>query len=190
MPILIEAGHYYEKKGPTIWSQIGWGLVELFLDNSQEEHDIKRMLFIDNVHEITDVNPHESNLPNIEFNPKIDYLVLESKMNEFALKILAELQSIKLPKRSRARKQNGGAWFCSGFPITHNDGRPKCILLDAGLTLYKQQLGFDTCINIVPFFYEEEQMQLLKIIKKAIPNFTLRVILYKLDGTYKEINNY
>lgn len=158
MSIIIEAGHYYQKKGPTIWSQVGWGLIELFIETRYSEENTKRMLFIDDVHSIENVNASEIHLPNIEFNPKVDYLVFESSMNEFAFEILQKLTSDTLSKKSRARMHNGGSWFCSGFPITHNNGNPKCVLLDAGLTLYKQKLGFDSGINIVPFFYEEEQL--------------------------------
>jgi len=65
--------------------------------------------------------------------------------------------------------------------LTNNLGEPLCLLLDAGLTLYKQSLGFKHAVNILPSFYAKEQDALLRLVNKAMPNFQLEVLLFTLD---------
>ena len=173
---IIEAGHYYVAKGPTIWSLLGWSILEKIKKDGD-----KTLLFTDNVHTIADVSPLEVSLENVDFHPEPDFVVEEAAMAPLGLLILERLK--KLPGRKRAKKTNGNRkWYCSGFPITNGDGKPTCVLLDAGLTLFKKELGFSEGVNILPYFYAEQQKQLLRLIEKAMPDFQLRVILYDQSG--------
>lgn len=169
---IIEAGHFYQAKGPTTFSELGWGILEKMHSDGD-----KSLLFIDDVHTLNDVSTDEINLPAVSFSPKADFIVMESAMRDWGFKFLELLK--ELPKRKRARKYNGnGVWFCSGFPLTNEAGDPLCLLLDAGLTLYKQSLGCKTAINILPDFYQDEQERLLRLVKKAMPDFLLEVVFF------------
>ena len=178
---ILEAGHYYPAKGPTIWSVVGW---EIML-GMRADNDTS-MLFIDDVHDLGDVSPDEALLPKVEFNPNPDLVVLESEFVEKAWEFLELLK--KLPRKRRARN-NSGKWYCSGFPLVTKSGMPNCVLLDAGLTLLKSELGFLEGVNILPKFYEEQQTKLLRLVAKALPNFHLRVVLYDLDGKSWELEH-
>lgn len=177
MSRIIEAGHYYLAKGPTDWSRMGSQIMERIKLPSD-----KTMIFIDDIHPLKDMSQSEIKLPPISFNHNFDYLIMESNVLEEARCVLEVLK--KLPKRSRCRTNGNSRWFCSGFPVTDEQGFPNCVLLDTGLTLRKQSLGFAKGINILPYFYEEQQRKLLRIVKKAIPAFLLEVILYNLDGSF------
>lgn len=178
---VLEAGHYYSAKGPTIWSAVGW---EIML--SMRGDDDKSMLFIDDVHDWGDVPPDEVLLPKVEFDPSPDFVVLESEVVVKAWEFLELLK--KLPRKRRARN-NSGRWYCSGFPLVTKSGAPSCVLLDAGLTLLKSELGFREGVNILPKFYEEQQIKLLRLVAKALPNFRLRVVLYDLEGKSWELKD-
>jgi hypothetical protein len=175
---IIEAGHYYQSKGPTEWSQVGWSVMQ----NVRAEED-KTMIFVDDFHTLKDVSQLETDLPVVDFHPHADYTVMESAMVEYARDALGILQN--LPKRRRARTNRLSRWYCSGFAITDNRERPLCLLLDLGLSLYKwRMLGFCEGINIVPCFYEEEQRRLCRLMAKAVPSFSLEVLLYDLRGKH------
>jgi hypothetical protein len=179
---IIEAGHFYEVKGPTAWSRVGWRILSRI-----KKPDDKTMLFVDDVHQLSDVHESERNLPNVSFPevPKQDFLIRESFVKEHALEALDFLK--KLPKRKKARF-NGGQekrWFCSGVALTHSNEYPTCTLLDLGLTIHKHELGFKNAVNILPLFYEEQQAGLLRLVKKCLPpDFNVTVILFDSNGNY------
>ena len=180
---ILEAGHYYKSKGPTVNSVMGWKILQ------QIRHDGDRtMLFIDDIHSIGDLHQNERNLEVVyNFKPQADYEIMESAVNELALEVLDKLKN--LTRRKKAKQRNGSnQWFCSGFPVTNGRGNPLCILLDAGLTVKKQQLGFNNGVNILPCYYEEQQSRLLKIVKKGLPDFNLQVILFDESSHHWEIN--
>lgn len=180
---ILEAGHYYIAKGPTVWSSLGW---EIML--SMRTDGDKSMLYIDDIHNLSDVSPEEINLPNLDFQPEPDHTVLESEVKGVALKVLDILKTLSMPSRRKSRekraKLHNGQWYCSGATLTTASGDPTCVLLDAGLTFLKQELGFQEAVNILPMFYEEEQKQLLRLVAKALPNFCLQVVLYDLEGKF------
>lgn len=177
MSKLLEAGHYYLAKGPTEYSRVGWEILKAL----QCAGD-KTLLFLDDIHERSDVHVEEIDLPVVEaFTPVADHTIFESEVAAEAFEILEILCG--LPKAKRARRNGEDRWFCSGFPITNSFGNPLCVLLDAGLTLKKMRLGFSDHVNILPYFYAEQQRQVLKLVAKALPACSTRVVLYKLDGT-------
>jgi len=174
-PRILEAGHYYTAKGPTVWAVMGWGIMQ----GLRHSHDAT-LLFLDNVHDLNDVHPEEVHLDVVEFDPEADFVVNEGDVVAEAKEVLDRL--LGLSRRRRAARNGNGKYFCSGVPLTDEDGNPNCLLLDAGLTLKKQQLGFSSGVNILPIFYEEEQRSLLRIVDKAIPDFGLHVVLYDVHG--------
>jgi len=178
--VILESGHYYQAKGVTKLSEIGWSVLEN-LKSSRDE----TVLYVDDVHGVEDVGEEERNLPVIPFIADADNTILESAMVPYALTILEKLKN--LSRKKRARVGNDGRWFCSGFSVTNKSGFPNCVLLDAGLTLWKSKQGFKEGINILPWFYESEQRDLLRLIAKAIPDFSLTVILYDLNGKFWEM---
>lgn len=178
---ILEAGHYYPAKGPTMWSVVGW---EIML--SMRSDCDKSMLFIDDIHGFEDVSPEEAILPEVRFNPNPNFTVLESTVVAKAWQILDALKA--LPRERRARF-NSGIWYCSGFPLVTKSGAPNCVLLDAGLTLLKKELGFREGVNILPEFYKEQQRKLLRIVAKALPDFHLQVVLYDLGGDFWNIED-
>jgi hypothetical protein len=178
---ILEAGHYYLAKGPTLVAVAGWNILEKIRTPEDQT-----LLFIDDVHSIEDVHEEERDLSIISgFYPSVDYQVKESAVRVHALEVLEMLKALSNGKRA---KQNGsGKWFCSGFPITDEEGNPLCVLLDAGLTLFKRQQGFKEGINILPYFYQSEQEQMLRVIRKALPDFSMKVILFDLSGKQWEM---
>lgn len=178
---ILEGGHYYRVKGATTWSSVGWGILE-----SLKQPGDKTVLLVDDVHEISDVSEEERELTNIEFSPNVDYIVMESDVYVETQIILAMLSG--LPKKKRAKRGVNGKWFISGFSLTNEEECPLCVLWDAGLTLRKRNLGFQEGINVLPYFYEEEQIRLLRIVSKVIPDFCLRVVLYKLNGDFWKLS--
>ncbi len=179
VPGIWEAGHYYKAKGPTEWSVAGWSILAQF----SQPHE-GRLLFIDDVHTLDDVHEHERGLSTIPFEPAPEptHIITESAVRESAFEALNVLK--QLPKRKRARI-SGGRWRCSGFPLTSVDGTPLCLFYDLGLTWYKRQLGFTRAINVVPQFYEEEQRRLLRLVRKAMPDFDLTVIVHCKQGSWR-----
>ncbi len=178
---ILEAGHYYMAKGPTELSTVGWTILE-----SMKTVGDATLLFIDDVHELVDVSPAEAALPTVEFNPSADIVVHESAVVSEAWEMLTRLQ--QHPTKNKRAKQSGGRWFCSGFPLTLMSGYPTCLLLDLGLCLRKWRLGFERGVNILPIFYETEQQALQRLLAKALPEFTLEVVLYDLEGTYRVLD--
>lgn len=177
---ILEAGHYYSIKGPTMWSVMGWKIMLSMRTNND-----KSMLFIDDVHGLNDMSPAEVTLAEVDFNPEPDYKIFESSVVRKAWEVLNTLKT--LPRKKRVREKSG-IWYCSGFPLT-NSRKPNCVLLDAGLTLIKSELGFKKGVNILPKFYEEQQKKLLRLVTKALPNFCLHVVLYDLNGKFWNLNN-
>ncbi|MFA7309840.1 MAG: hypothetical protein WC050_02945 [Candidatus Paceibacterota bacterium] len=178
-PVIYEGGHYYLAKGPTPWSATGWNV----MCGLARKRDA-RMLFIDDVHPVENVHEHERHLKCINFRPTPGptHLAAESAMLSHAHEALKVLRS--LPKRRRARKIQG-RWHCSGFPLEGISGRPLCLFFDLGLTWYKRLLGFDRAVNVVPEFYADEQRRLVRLAKKAMPDFELRVILHDAQGSWR-----
>ncbi|MBU0660723.1 hypothetical protein KKG22_00920 [Patescibacteria group bacterium] len=176
---IIEAGHYYSAKGPTQWSVVGWNILQEIIT----PHDTS-VLFIDDVHPISDVHAQEQLLQTMPFTPSADITILESDMMESALQSLYALQ--QLSKRKKARRKNK-QWFCSGFPITNQQETPLCVLLDTALTQKKHSLGYSSGINILPYYYEPGQHALRRLIAKLIPEFQLEIILYDLNGNYRNV---
>jgi hypothetical protein len=176
LPTIWEAGHYYHAKGPTVWSAVGWRVMAKLAHRSEA-----RMLFVDDVHPETSVHHRERGLDRIMFNPipKPTHLALESGMLEHGKVALEHLK--KLPKRRKARKI-GGRWHCSGFPLEGSSGQPLCLFFDLGLTWHKRQLGFHRAVNVVPEYYAEEQRRLVRLVKKAMPDFQLIVLLHDIEG--------
>lgn len=180
---ILEAGHYYLAKGPTLWSVVGWEIMKGMCSGSD-----KSMLFIDDVHNLDDVSADEAELPVVaaSFNSEADFVILESQVKDKARDMLRILMS--LPKKRRPRLR-GRIWYCSGFALNYDTGTYACTLFDAGLTLFKSQLGFREGVNILPKFYEEQQTKLLRLVQKALPDFRLRVVLYDLDGKSWELEH-
>ncbi len=182
---LIEVAHYYECKGPTIWSQIGVELLEKFKKTND-----KTLSFVDDVHSLSDMSDNEKNEAVIEFNFSADYKILESKMMEPALEILNILLNLSSKKNRAKLNPKDNKYYISGFPITNEFGKPSCVLLDAALTLHKNQLGFDKIVNILPNFYEQEQRNLIRILAKLnMPHLLFSVILFNKNGEYFQLDN-
>lgn len=178
---IIEAGHYYQAIGPTIWSEIGWQLGQQMLQPGDST-----MLFIDDVHTAEQAHPMERTAKLAhDFLPKPDYIVLESHVTAEAKEVLAMLYA--LPKKKRPVVSGDGTVFCSGAPLVNADGAYLCTLLDVGLTLRKSRLGFDCGVNILPDFYQAQQAPVLRLVQKILPQFTLRVVLFAPCGTYTNI---
>ncbi len=179
---VVESGHYYRVKGPTRWSQVGWEILEKV--RCPED---RTMLFVDDVHELKDVSPREAMLSNVAFSPNPDHFVLESEVSVLAMDVLGRLQSFpKKSSRPRTDEEEGITKW-RGFPIINGKG-PTCVLLDAGLMLEKHRLSFTRALNILPFYYEEQQRRLLQVVEKVIPEITLEVLLYDLKGNFWEMS--
>lgn len=177
-PSLIEAGHYYLAKGPTLWSVVGMEIASKI----KGTHD-QMIIFLDDVHPLKDVQELEKDLPLISgFNPQIDHTVLESDMVNPALTFLESLK--QLPKK-KVKQNKQGKWFYEGFPLTTADGYPLCVLLDAGLSATKKSMGFNHIVNVLPYFYEKEQSNLKKMVNKIIPGLEISTVLFDLDGSYQ-----
>ncbi|OGY81016.1 MAG: hypothetical protein A3E60_03375 [Candidatus Kerfeldbacteria bacterium RIFCSPHIGHO2_12_FULL_42_13] len=175
---ILEAGHYYCAKGPTQWAKVGWEIAKELAHNGD-----KTMLFIDDVHDISNVSVYEVDMPVISLGDcRPHYTIRESEVESQGLQILEQLKNI--PSKKRRAELQGTVWYCSGAALTNGKGKPSCVLLDAGLSLVKQQFGFQSGINILPEFYQDQQEKLLRIVKKALPDFQLQVILYDLDGKW------
>lgn len=171
MPRIIEAGHYYLAHGPTEWTKKGWEILQMIRQTGD-----KTMLFLDDVHGLEDVHEDERRLPVISFSPRAHFKVMESETREDALKTLNILKG--LSKRKKATKKRNGMWFCSGFPVTDTHGNPLCVLLDLGLCFKKHEMGFTQGINILPHYYASQQQQVLRLLLKALPEFSLTVVLF------------
>lgn len=181
MKKVIDAGHYYLAKGPTVWTRIGWDVGRKISSSND-----KMMLFIDDVHSLEMMHPMESCADNIfDYCPAFDLQVRESEIFKESYEVLDSLKC--LSKKKKAKMRRNGQWYCSGFPLTKSNGDPLCALLDGGLTLHKYRMGFRAGINVLPFFYEPQQAHLLRIVKKAIPKFELRVFLFDDRGRYWEL---
>lgn len=176
---LWEAGHYYKVKGATQWSQLGWQVMEKL------RQDIDRtMLFIDDIHGIENLSEKERNDVPVTTNFTADYIILESNVRKEAFEVLHRLQQLSGKK---GVKENKGKYFCSGIPLTDTDGNPLCSLLDAGLTLVKYRLGVAKAINVLPYYYENQQRNLHKLVQKGIPEVDLKTILFNAAGAYWEL---
>lgn len=179
---VIEAGHYYQCKGPTAWSEVGLAVAQKIRQPGD-----KLMLFIDDVHVLSDMQDHEVSLPTLPLDLPADFIELESNASSSAFHFLDLLKDIS-PRKKRARLEHG-RWYCSGFPLTDPSGKPLCVLYDAGLTLRKQHLGFQSGVNILPKFYEQEQLNLKRLLRKGLPEFDLSVILFDLNGDYWSLSD-
>jgi len=42
-------------------------------------------------------------------------------------------------------------------------------------------MGFTSGINVLPYFYENQQRHLLNVLAKALPDFFLTVVLFNAD---------
>ena len=174
-----EAGHFYESKGPTQLSVIGWSILAQLAPSHHA-----RMLFVDDVHEADQLHCRERELDVVLFNPDPDptHYITESQVLDHGHAALGVLK--KLPRRKRARQNGSGAWQCAGFTLIDSNKKPRCLLYDLGLTLLKFELGFRRGYNILPAFYAREQRQLLRLAKRVVPEFELVVILYEESGEW------
>ncbi len=174
---LIEAGHYYQSYGPTFWSNLGVAISKKI--SSKNDHS---MLFVDDVHPLENVSRHEVIHPVVPLIFDPDHTTLESSMIPLAHELQRKLMQLPKKLRPELNKKNG-KYFMSGFPITHPDGRPTCVLLDAALSMHKYHLGYKRNFNVLPLFYEEEQHNLTKIFKRIFPSdFELQTILFNEKG--------
>jgi hypothetical protein len=178
-----EAAHFYRAKGPTIWSAAGWNVMKGLAPATDA-----RMLFIDDVHGMNDVSDWERQLDVVEFSPDPEptHVFNESDALDGGHRALSYLRSKKLPRTKRAREYKK-QWICSGLSLTNKDGIPLCLMYDLGLTWMKWEMGFSKGINVLPHFYENQQRGLLRLVKKALPEFHLRVILHDAEGNHREI---
>ncbi|OHB18919.1 MAG: hypothetical protein A2666_05520 [Parcubacteria group bacterium RIFCSPHIGHO2_01_FULL_47_10b] len=168
---IIEAGHYYQAKGPTEYARRGWELLQ-----SARRNGDKSMLFIDDVHTMEDVHHEERELEVVAFRPDADYVLREADVREEAEQVFQLLMSLSKRHRPRKRDEN---WVLNGnIRLKHPNGEPTCVLLDAGLSLKKMQLGFRSGINILPVFYRRQQESLQVILRKALPCFQLETMLF------------
>lgn len=182
MSRIIEAGHYYRAHGPTSSSNTGWKLLEKIRANTD-----KTLLWIDDVHGPNQVPEDELRNEVISFNPCPDFLKLESEMIPYAHKVFELLKN--LPKRKRPRQRKDGGWSLNGrVRLYWSDGFPSCVLLDAGLSLWKNEQGFQVGVNILPECYAKEQLDLLLILRKSLPNFRQEVLLFNEEGELREIS--
>jgi len=179
---IIEFGHYYMAHGPTALSLIGFKISEEI-----KEPGDKTLLFVDDIHDIGDVNEQERCLPPVEFDPQSDFRINESEVFDSAFAALEVLKG--LPKKHRARFNGNGVkkWHCSGFSLTHENGDPTCMLIDVGLTVRKHGMGFGSAINVLPEFYEEQQKGVQRLVRKIIPDFHMEAILFSQNGNYRKI---
>lgn len=176
-PILFEAGHYYQSKGPTQWSHTGLALAK---ELAQPKDSL--MLFVDDVHPIENVWPHEVSLPVINLDHShFNHVVYESAMTNHTKEVLDIL--LGLSRKHRAKTHNG-QYFCSGFPLTDKDGKPLCVLLDLTLTVQKlRDYGVSRIVNILPIWYEEEQSHLDRLLHKVVETpYQFDVLLYNRHG--------
>ena len=178
-----EAGHFYLAKGPTLWEVAGWSIMA---QNAQSAD--ARMLFVDDVHSLEEVDEHQRHLDRVESlpDPEPTHIVKESAMREHAYEAVRILASRELSKRYRAKKVHG-VWRCAGYNLESVEGQPLCLLYDLGLTWYKRSLGFTHAINVVPEFYENEQRRLLRLARRAMPDFELSVVLHDIDGNWRQL---
>lgn len=177
---VIEAGHYYIAKGPTIWSKVGWEI----LQRIQKQGD-QTMLFIDDLHGLQDLIAieRESELSDFSFRP--DHVVYEASLTGEAEQVFQML--MVLSAKRRPRKKVDGSWFLNGaIKLKYPSGKFSCVMLDAGLCLRKKLISFEV-VNVVPCHYESEQRNLLIILKKAMPDFSLQVVLFDLNGKYWQL---
>ena len=185
-PVVLEAGHFYESKGPTELARRGW---QILTDIARPPD--ARLLFVDDVHPLHDVSEDERSLPVISFAPAPEptHVVTESSVLPDAYSALEKLSL--LPRRKRARKSGSTKVMrCSGHALINGDGTPLCLFYDLGLTWRKYLLGYRRGINILPVSYAQEQKRLLKIVRKALPDFRLDVILYDLEGRYWRLESH
>jgi hypothetical protein len=179
---LIEAGHYYAAHGPTIWAVRGWRHLEVM-----SQSDDRSMLFVDNLHGIEDVPEEEKGLDILTFSPRADYRALElsGEINDAAEEVFHLLQTPGEQKRVKIRRRRSDqAWMLNGqigMVLKWPDGQPTCVLLDAGLSLYKRRLGFTRGVNILPAHYAGEQDKLLRLVELVIPDFQLDVMLFDME---------
>lgn len=182
-----EGGHFYASKGPTVWSVVGWNLLEGL--KTLPDHT---MVMVDDVHPIELLHPAERDIPIVaDFNPRACITVLESAMTEPGREVLSFLTT--LPRRRRARYVQH-RWCCSGRPLTVpngdkaiNSATPLCLLYDLGLILLKSQMGFQRAVNVLPEFYEPEQRSLIRIARKVVPEFRIEAVLYGLNGKWRRL---
>ncbi len=178
MRCIIEAGHYYQCHGPTIWSTTSWKILQ-----QVRSADDDTLLFIDDVHDLNDMQDNERMLPVQLFDPQVSHVVLESTMRPLALEILEQLAH--QPRRSRAKQRRSGCWYWKDIALTNSAGFPLCTLLDVALSAYKHQLGHSSAVNILPEFYEQQQINLQRILRVILPELRLRTILFDLDENWR-----
>ncbi len=176
---IVESGHFYLAKGPTTWSQVGQRVAREVWQPGDHS-----LLFVDDVHSIEDVNERERHLPVVNFDPMPDFHLRESEVFDDAFEALEILKGLPAKKRARFNGNGSRKWHCSGIPLTCHNGDPTCALLDVGLTLRKQRMGFKSALNILPAFYEEQQRGLLRLARRTMPDFLVEVVLFSAEGTY------
>jgi len=175
---ILEAGHYYQAKGPTLWSVVGWRILEQL-----RQLDDKTMLFIDDFHELKDLDETERDALVVDFAPNPDYIAYEASLVPDAERVFQML--MELPPRRRPKQKEDGSWKLNGtIKLKYPSGKFTCVMLDAGLCLKKSEIAGEA-VNIVPYYYESEQKNLLAILRKAMPDFSLQVVLFELNGEFR-----
>ncbi len=181
MARILEAGHYYLAKGPTQWSLMGWKLMHGLRRNGDAS-----LLFVDDIHSAAEAPKPERELPAITFAPIADFRIQESWLVDESWRALDRLKRLSRTKRARWSR---GAWYCSGARLTTVSGAPTCVLYDLGLTIYKLNQGFRSGINILPEFWEPQQRRVVRLITKAVPEFSLEVVLYDLNSRFWNLDD-
>lgn len=177
---ILEAGHYYAVKGPTIWSRMGWEI----LQKIQRQGD-QTMLFIDDYHGLKELIEIERVSELADFPFHSDHIVYEASLFAEAERIFQML--MVLSSRRRPREKVDGSWLLNGsIKLKYPSGKFSCVMLDAGLCLRKM-LIFSEAINVVPCHYEAEQRNLLVILKKVMLDFSLSIVLFDLNGKYWQL---
>lgn len=174
MTRILEAGHYYQVFGPNVHSAQGWSIMQ-----ELRETDDATMLFIDDVHAASQAPLEEQQATVLAtFDPCPDFTVQESEVAELGMQVLEMLYNIPGKSRRKPRINGVGDVLCSGYRLLSSAGDPSCVLLDLGLCLHKQQLGFSHGLNILPSWYKDQQAAVQQLLDKAGIPFRLEVMLF------------
>lgn len=183
--ILFNAGFYFQIKGATPNSAKG---IEIAKKIKGKEDPI--LLFVNDYHKIEHISFFEKHLETEKLNlNSVDYGILASSFEESSKNLLLKLQTLKRKKRAKyhwKRKQ----FFCSGFKITGRNEEILPLMLQVALHInIYEKLGFKEVVNIFPFYYEEEQVILFRLLKKLLPeDSNISTIFFNEDGISKIMN--
>jgi len=106
-----------------------------------------------------------------------EYIVLESEMTEFTMRVIEILTGLSRKKRYKFRE--GVWWFCSEQKLLDNLWVPTCIWYDVGLTYFKDTvLWFESGVNILSNVYKEQQAGVKRVYQKVNPDFEMDQLYY------------